>query len=256
MGQRALNLNEAVICDMHRQGIATRKIAEAQDCAVTTIRKVLKRNGITLTPVNVRKTGVSDAEILACYKRVESTIKAGKELGVSRETVARVCRKYNVRLIGWKNNGGNGGDPRKITDSELAEEAKTMNCREIAIRHNMSEERVWRRARRLGIKLDAKGGGGHHYRRTRFYGHAEYDKSITLKALYKRDKGICQLCGKPTDPEDIKDGHISRMYPTIDHIMPLSKGGAHTWDNVQLAHMSCNAGKRDRTAAAETEVSR
>lgn len=38
---------------------------------------------------------------------------------------------------------------------------------------------------------------------------------------------------------------------TLDHIIPLSKGGTHTWDNVQLAHMSCNAGKCDRLSGGE-----
>jgi 5-methylcytosine-specific restriction endonuclease McrA len=33
--------------------------------------------------------------------------------------------------------------------------------------------------------------------------------------------------------------------PTVDHIIPLAKGGTHTWDNVQLAHWSCNSDKRD-----------
>ena len=36
-------------------------------------------------------------------------------------------------------------------------------------------------------------------------------------------------------------------YPTVDHIVPLSKGGTHTWNNVQLAHMACNSGKCDKT---------
>ena len=44
----------------------------------------------------------------------------------------------------------------------------------------------------------------------------------------------------------IENGHIKRLYPTIDHIIPLSKGGTHTWNNVQLAHMCCNAGKCDK----------
>ena len=35
-------------------------------------------------------------------------------------------------------------------------------------------------------------------------------------------------------------------YPTIDHIKPISKGGTHTWDNVQLAHFHCNSIKSDK----------
>jgi 5-methylcytosine-specific restriction endonuclease McrA len=36
------------------------------------------------------------------------------------------------------------------------------------------------------------------------------------------------------------------LYPSIDHIVPLAKGGNHTWNNVQLAHHYCNTLKRDK----------
>ena len=35
-------------------------------------------------------------------------------------------------------------------------------------------------------------------------------------------------------------------YPTIDHVIPLAKGGMHSWDNVRLAHHNCNSIKGDR----------
>lgn len=34
-------------------------------------------------------------------------------------------------------------------------------------------------------------------------------------------------------------------YPSIDHVIPISKGGTHTWDNVRLAHHHCNSIKKD-----------
>ena len=38
-----------------------------------------------------------------------------------------------------------------------------------------------------------------------------------------------------------KDSSGYRLnYPSIDHTVPVSKGGTHTWDNVQLAHFYCN----------------
>lgn len=71
------------------------------------------------------------------------------------------------------------------------------------------------------------------------------DKDITLTKLYGRDNGICQLCGKPCEWEDRetrKDGTVvaGGTYPSIDHIIPLSEGGKHSWDNVRLAHRGCN----------------
>ena len=80
------------------------------------------------------------------------------------------------------------------------------------------------------------------------------DKSITLKKLYKRDKGVCWLCGKKCDYKDYtKDGNgyfiAGPNYPSVDHVFPLSKGGNHEWNNVKLAHCYCNTLKSDKVVA-------
>lgn len=77
------------------------------------------------------------------------------------------------------------------------------------------------------------------------------DYSITLEKLYKRDNGICQICGEKCDYNDYrkdeKNSFIAGInYPSIDHIIPISKGGQHTWDNIQLAHIGCNSSKGNR----------
>ena len=74
---------------------------------------------------------------------------------------------------------------------------------------------------------------------------------ISLMELYKKDSGICHICGEPTD---LNDTYFNRRnkpitgasYPTIDHILPQSKGGETTWDNVRLAHKRCNSIKQDK----------
>lgn len=35
--------------------------------------------------------------------------------------------------------------------------------------------------------------------------------------------------------------------PEIDHLLPISRGGTHTMDNLTLACRACNAGKSDKT---------
>jgi 5-methylcytosine-specific restriction endonuclease McrA len=50
------------------------------------------------------------------------------------------------------------------------------------------------------------------------------------------------LCDLPID-RSLKHPHA--MSPVIDHIKPLSKGGSHTYTNVQAAHMRCNSSKSD-----------
>ena len=73
---------------------------------------------------------------------------------------------------------------------------------------------------------------------------------ITLKKLFKRDKGICYLCGEACDFGDWRvsakgNGYPGDKYPTIDHVVPVSKGGLDAWDNVRLACWKCNMEKAD-----------
>lgn len=76
------------------------------------------------------------------------------------------------------------------------------------------------------------------------------DKDITLKALARRDKDQCQICGLMVNWDDTMESNgrtiYGRMYPSIDHIKPLSLNGLHAWDNVQLAHIGCNRKKSNK----------
>lgn len=73
------------------------------------------------------------------------------------------------------------------------------------------------------------------------------DKDISLEKVYKRDNGICYLCNKKTDFNDCETINgsfvVGGTYPTIEHVIPLSKGGKHSWDNVRCACHSCNSKK-------------
>jgi len=65
--------------------------------------------------------------------------------------------------------------------------------------------------------------------------------------IFERDGWVWALCGKPISK--------SRKFPdrlsaTLDHTVPISRGGQHTPDNVQAAHYTCNSSKRDRLAVA------
>jgi 5-methylcytosine-specific restriction endonuclease McrA len=53
--------------------------------------------------------------------------------------------------------------------------------------------------------------------------------------VFERDKGMCGICGIT----------VNKNSYHIDHVIPLSKGGAHCYANVQLAHAQCNIAKRD-----------
>lgn len=59
--------------------------------------------------------------------------------------------------------------------------------------------------------------------------------------IFERDGWICQLCGRPV--ERGVSVHQSPFAPTIDHIIPLSKGGKDSVANCQTAHYICNLRK-------------
>lgn len=61
--------------------------------------------------------------------------------------------------------------------------------------------------------------------------------------VYDRDDWRCGLCAEGVDRELIWPDPMS---VSLDHVVPLSKGGTHTLDNVQCAHLVCNLQKGAR----------
>lgn len=82
------------------------------------------------------------------------------------------------------------------------------------------------------------------------------DKGITLEKLYRRDNGKCYLCGCVCDWNDYERRDNGTFiaggsYPSIDHVVPLKKGGVHSWENIKLACRKCNIEKRDNAPVSE-----
>lgn len=59
---------------------------------------------------------------------------------------------------------------------------------------------------------------------------------LTRKNIYSRDNNTCQYCGKKFPTEKLN----------IDHVVPKSRGGKNTWDNLACSCFKCNQKKRDR----------
>lgn len=84
---------------------------------------------------------------------------------------------------------------------------------------------------------------GKAVRRARMAGSATIEVIDPL-AVLSRDKWKCHMCGKST-PKRLR-GTIEDNAPEMDHIIPLAKGGSHTWDNVACACRKCNQDKGDQ----------
>jgi hypothetical protein len=87
-------------------------------------------------------------------------------------------------------------------------------------------------------------------RRHKIRENGKIDYNISLNGLIKRDKNVCHICGGRCNIHDaVTDERgnfiVGEDYPTIDHVMPVSKGGTHTWNNIKLAHKRCNESKSD-----------
>ena len=67
-----------------------------------------------------------------------------------------------------------------------------------------------------------------------------FRRQVTNTFLFARDDYSCQYCGKH------KKELRGRQFLTRDHIVPLSRGGANTWENVVTSCSPCNNRKGDR----------
>jgi len=61
-----------------------------------------------------------------------------------------------------------------------------------------------------------------------------HSRKITRRAIFARDGWTCQYCGS------------ERGTLTIDHVIPRSKGGSSSWDNIVTCCAPCNRRKGDR----------
>jgi len=84
-----------------------------------------------------------------------------------------------------------------------------------------------------------------HSRRRRGWKAGGGYKALHFRVIAERDGWLCQLCG---DPVEWDAAVPEPLAPTMDHIIPLSRGGAHHETNVQLAHFICNCRKADGLA--------
>ena len=74
--------------------------------------------------------------------------------------------------------------------------------------------------------------------RLREYIHIPFErKSLSRKNILLRDHNTCQYCARIFAPQEL----------TLDHIVPRSRGGDSSWDNLVASCRTCNNRKGDRS---------
>lgn len=102
--------------------------------------------------------------------------------------------------------------------------ARELYCHECALENKRKERRIHRSRRRARIK-GAK------------------NEPIDPLLVFESHGWSCYVCGEDT-PKKLR-GTIKPRAPELDHIIPLSKGGSHTLDNVACCCRECNNEKAD-----------
>lgn len=167
----------------------------------------------------------------------------------------RVCHgcEHQLPLTDFHvDNNGTAGRRAKCKDCHSAQarawyaaNRDTQVGRRLSRRHaNIEQHRLWDteryfRDRTKRIELAVEQG---HKRRLRLRS-AAHDPGVTRANLRKQYGDACFYCAVVMDFGRYKRGETPRDLASIEHVVPISRGGTHTWDNVVLACLSCNLRK-------------
>lgn len=167
------------------------------------------------------KTSKAD-EAMRYYVKGHSVKETADRFGVTSSTINNIVKK------------------RRLTNGRTWREA----ANEYNQKRSAEAEEKYRLAVSEGMADYKKIRRKHKQRAIKF--GCEYDPTVNLKSLIARDGLTCKICGGLCNQSDHGwSKYYGPTSPTIDHILPMAKGGSHTWDNVQIAHAVCNIKKRD-----------
>jgi len=159
-----------------------------------------------------------------------------------RARCGRACELENHRVISRRHSEGKHnrpsfdcivcgrthfpdyGDKRRTLCSDL--------CADVELRRSRRRHKV--------------PGMNNHRQRARRYGVAY--QPIRPRDVFERDGWKCGICGGAIK----RSARFPRpLSPSLDHIVPMSKGGGHVYTNVQASHFRCNASKGDKAIGSQ-----
>ena len=74
-------------------------------------------------------------------------------------------------------------------------------------------------------------------------GAGQRSVGFSYRAVHERDRWTCAYCGRGVSKTPPCEGLLA----TVDHILPISRGGPSSWTNLVSACKECNNRKADRT---------
>lgn len=222
---RRIELDSELVITQYYAFRSCAEVARLYGCSDQTIYRLLQREGIPATGWKQKKriptyriTPIDDRErerIVSEYMRCRNIEKVARDTHHAQSTISRIV--WSAGVIECEDKCLYCGRP--LNTKRRTQKFCSRTCRNSA---NPGDDR--KRCRRYGVY---------------------YDPDVKREQVFERDGYICQICGIKCDINDLGWGSNGATHPTIDHIIPLSKGGTHTWDNVQCACGLCNSRKQD-----------
>lgn len=204
----------------------SKKCAKNTDESKEAIRKHrLKQNAVLREQRLKKATGqhslIYDRKCIECDGLFHSATRQ-KSLYCSVKCKTDWAKRYSVFIKRWE-------DGRSLISFRICPESNWI----FKVNHNRlyATDEI---AKRVGKRI-AK---AKRRARKRTNGRCE---NIDPIQVFRDANYVCQICGVQTDKT--KRGLIHDLAPELDHIVPLSRGGEHTHDNVQCACKRCNANK-------------
>jgi hypothetical protein len=140
-----------------------------------------------------------------------------------------------------------------IVDNPMHRRFCTDNCRVAYVLHGgprpTSTDCV-----ACGIAIDLNMRGKHGQRRNssvKLCRQCKQDYSkykMSAREIAERDGTDCGICGLSVDMTLARSDGLN--CPSVDHVIPRSRGGSHDPSNLQLAHLRCNMAKSDRVGTS------
>lgn len=156
----------------------------------------------------------------AGYQRRKGRLKA--EQDAARAALARCCELCGGAI------GGERTLQARFCSTVCRERAASRRWKQANAEKVRSQRQQYEANNREVINLKAQ------RRRSRKRG--AFVEDVHPLVLLELGDGVCGICGTDVDPNDFH----------MDHVIPLARGGEHSYANMQVAHPACNSRKRDR----------
>lgn len=111
-------------------------------------------------------------------------------------------------------------------------EAGAPQWRELSPEHRERARELVRK-RQAALPPEKKAARADYQRKRRALKAGVLAEDVDRTVVYERDEGICGICREQVDPANWH----------LDHIVPIARGGEHSYANTQVTHPSCNLRK-------------